>query len=68
MQQTDNVVTAWRHGSDSAAGYKNPAGPLYIQGEAATTAALTAPTEIAVVTATSCSYSAIGGGKRCLCC
>lgn len=43
MQMTDSVVSGWLDGSDNIDGYGNPAGPLYIQGEAATVAALTGP-------------------------
>jgi hypothetical protein len=41
MQLNDEIVSGWLSGSDSIGGYENPAGPLYIQGRAATEAAMT---------------------------
>jgi hypothetical protein len=43
MQQTDDIVSGWLSGSDSVDGVENPAGSLYIEGAAATEAALTDP-------------------------
>lgn len=70
MQQNDEVISGWLEGSDSIDGLDNPAGPLYIEGQAATEAALTNPGMRATVLGcmtlaggTTCSYS---GG--CLCC
>jgi hypothetical protein len=71
MQQNDDVVAGWLSGSDSIDGLENPAGPLYIEGEATTEAALThqgmKATRLAcgsfLVGRSTCS---IGGG--CACC
>lgn len=77
MQQTDYVVSGWLDGSDSIDGHDNPAGPLYLEGQARTEAALMGPgaraamagrqaTFVACQTfvgGTSCSYD---GG--CMCC
>ena len=70
MQINDDVVTGWMNGSDSIDGLDNPAGSLYIEGQAATEAALagtgmraTFDACVTFVGGTSCSYS---GG--CLCC
>ena len=38
--QNDTIVSGWRSGADSVDGLDNPAGPLYIQGQAATEAAM----------------------------
>ena len=42
MQLNDDIVSGWLSGSDSIGGYDNPAGPLFIEGAAATEAAMTA--------------------------
>jgi hypothetical protein len=70
MQQSDDVISGWLSGSDSIDGLDNPAGPLYIEGQEATEAALTNPGmrasvlgTMSLVGGTTCSY---GGG--CLCC
>jgi hypothetical protein len=66
MQQTDDIVEGWLSGSDD---HDNPAGPLYIQGEAATEAALTSPHkgQANAITCSSCSFSVING-RHCACC
>ncbi len=68
MPLNDEIVSGWLSGSDSFGGYDNPAGPLYIEGQSATEAALTDPHQINAVTitirgATSCSF-----GRGCACC
>ena len=42
MQLNDNVVAGWLNGADSVDGCENPAGSLFIYGQEATDAALTA--------------------------
>lgn len=66
MQMTDSVVSGWLDGSDDS--YANPAGPLYIHGEAATVAALTGPeAEVgqSIRSETTCSGLV---RSSCLCC
>ena len=67
MQLNDEVVSAWLDGSDSIGGHDNPAGPLYIEGQAATEAALTHAGQgmitLSLRGSTTCS---MGGG--CACC
>ncbi|WP_091799657.1 DUF6229 family protein [Lysobacter sp. yr284] len=69
MQQNDDVVSGWLNGSDSVDGQDNPAGSLFIEGQAAAEAAMTGTGMRATLGAcgtlggTSCSYA---GG--CLCC
>jgi hypothetical protein len=67
MQLNDEIVSGWLSGSDSIRGYDNPAGPLYIEGQAATEAALTsAGTEMSTISlhgSTTCS-----AGRGCACC
>ena len=69
MQNNDDVVTAWLNGSDSIDGLDNPAGSLYIDGQASAEAALAGTDMRATLGAcgtfggTTCSYS---GG--CICC
>ncbi len=67
MQLNDEIVSGWLSGSDSIGGYDNPAGPLYIEGQAATEAALTsAGPEMNTLTlhgSTTCSMA-----KGCACC
>lgn len=70
MQLNDDVVSGWLSGSDSIDGLDNPAGPLYIQGQAAMEAAMTNPGTRATVVGTmslisGTTCSACGG---CLCC
>jgi hypothetical protein len=40
-----DIVSGWLSGADSAGGHENPAGPLYIHGEAATRNGMTAAFE-----------------------
>lgn len=70
MQSNDDVVSAWLNGSDSVDGLDNPAGSLFIEGQAAAEAAMagtgmraTLGAVCATLGGTSCSYN---GG--CLCC
>ncbi len=69
MQQFDEVVSGWLNGSDSFDGIENPAGPLFIQGEAATEAKLTDSSsgEINAMTISTCSYGVLNG-THCYCC
>lgn len=69
MQNNDDVVAGWLNGSDRIDGLDNPAGSLYIEGQAVAEAAL-ASTDMratlgvcGTLGGTTCSY---GGG--CLCC
>ena len=70
MQQNDDVVAGWLSGSDSIDGHENPAGPLYIEGEAATEAALT--NHGMKATRLSCAFlvgrTTCSGGGGCFCC
>jgi hypothetical protein len=70
MQQNDDVVSGWLSGSDSFDGLENPAGSLYIEGYAATEAALTDPGmgKVVVSGATSCSFSGKNCASTCSCC
>lgn len=69
MQNNDDVVSGWLNGSDSIDGQDNPAGSLYIEGQAVAEAALGNTDMRATLGAcgtlgkTTCSY---GGG--CACC
>lgn len=70
MQQNDEVVSGWLDGSDSVDGLSNPAGSLFIDGQAAAEATMTGNGMRATLGVlcrteggTSCSYT---GG--CLCC
>lgn len=66
--QTDDIVSGWLSGADSVGAYANPAGPLYIQGAAATEAAMTNENTGNIVTVasvcTTCSVHYYG----CACC
>lgn len=71
MQQTDDVVLGWLNGSDSFDGMDNPAGPLYIEGAAATEAALTNPeagSTLLTSVGGSCSTCSLHMGGGCFCC
>lgn len=67
MQQIDEVVSGWLSGEE---GLDNPAGPLYIEGTAATEAALTDPGigKVLISGATTCSYSGKICASICFCC
>lgn len=67
MQQIDEVVSGWLSGEE---GLANPAGPLYIEGTAATEAALTDPGigKVLISGATTCSYSGKICASICFCC
>ncbi|MFC5740778.1 DUF6229 family protein [Dyella tabacisoli] len=67
MQQTDDIVSGWLSGSDSIDGMENPAGPLYIEGAAATEAALTSSTA-GMNMFTSATTVSCGGFGGCDCC
>ncbi|MFJ5709436.1 MULTISPECIES: DUF6229 family protein [unclassified Streptomyces] len=54
--RTDEIVTAWLQGAETALGEYNPAGPLYVGG-AAGEAALTDATEALFTGCSSCSGS-----------
>ncbi|WP_430390345.1 DUF6229 family protein [Dyella sp. 20L07] len=69
MQQTDEMVSSWLSGEDSYDGYANPAGPLYIEGAAATEAALTnAASNMLISAGTTCSTCSAHLGGGCSCC
>ncbi|MEI2454934.1 MULTISPECIES: DUF6229 family protein [Lysobacter] len=57
--QIEDIVSGWLNGSES----ENPAGPLYVEGVAATEAALTDTTLPLLTRCSSCSAS--GGGYCC---
>jgi hypothetical protein len=59
--QSNDIVSAWLTGANDVAGYQNPAGPLYIQGEVAVDEAMKAP----LTHSTSISTCPSG---RCYCC
>lgn len=67
MQLNDEIVSGWLGGSDSIRGYENPAGPLYIEGKAATEAALTetgpSMNTLSLRGSTTCSMA-----RGCACC
>lgn len=42
---SNDIVSGWLSGADSVNGHENPAGPLYIHGEAATKEGMTAAFE-----------------------
>lgn len=67
MQLNDEIVSGWLSGSDSISGYDNPAGPLYIEGQAATEAALTSAGQemntLSLHGSTTCSMA-----RGCACC
>lgn len=50
--QNDTIVSGWRSGADSVDGLENPAGPLYLEGEAAMVAAMTTPSAANMISAT----------------
>ncbi len=64
----DEIVSGWLSGSDSFGGYDNPAGPLYIEGLAATEAALTDPNQGMIATATLRGATTCSVGRGCACC
>jgi hypothetical protein len=70
MQLNDDVVMGWLSGSDSVGDLGNPAGPLYIEGLAATEAALTDPGsgKVLISGATTCSFSGKHCASSCYCC
>lgn len=69
MQQFDDIVSSWLSGSDSVEGQENPAGPLYMEGTAATEASMTDPDTVTSVLTSYTSASCLaGGGTHCLCC
>ncbi|MEN4902335.1 DUF6229 family protein [Luteimonas sp. TWI1437] len=55
--QHDEIVGGWLSGADSVDGYENPAGALYVEGVAATEAAMT-NTDLSLLTqCSSCTAS-----------
>lgn len=64
--QNDDIVSSWRRGADSIDGLDNPAGPLYIEGEAATVAAMTTSNASNIITAT-LTVVTCKGAACCLC-
>jgi hypothetical protein len=61
MLQNDDVVSAWLSGSDSADGFDNPAGPLYL--DSSTEEKMTGPSIIFTHRATTQSCA-----SGCACC
>jgi hypothetical protein len=59
--QSNDIVSAWLTGANNVGGYKNPAGPLYIEGEIAVDEAMKFP----LTHSTSISTCPSG---RCYCC
>lgn len=64
--QNDDIVSSWRSGASSVNGLENPAGPLYIEGEAATVAAMTTSNAAGMITAT-LTVVTCQGAACCLC-
>jgi ribosomal protein S8E len=61
--QNDDIVSSWRSGADSVDGLQNPAGPLYVEGEAATVAAMMNPDDNIIsgtLTAITCRPGTVG--------
>lgn len=68
MQLNDEIVSGWLSGLDQSGGYENPAGPLFIEGQAATEAALTSPGEGLMLTGTLAGGTTCSLGGGCACC
>lgn len=70
MQHNDAIVSGWLGGAEKFGGLANPAGPLFIEGHAATEAALTDPGlgKVLISGATSCSFSGRICATTCACC
>lgn len=64
--QNDDIVSNWRRGVDSINGLDNPAGPLFIEGEGATIAAMTTSNATNMITAT-LTVVTCTGAACCLC-
>jgi len=64
--QNDDIVSGWRSGANSVDGLENPAGPLYIEGEAATIAAMTTSNANNMITS-SLTVVTCRGAACCLC-
>ncbi len=62
MQHAETIITGWLSGLDRVNGMDNPAGPLYIEGQRATEAALT---DTRVQVCTRCSSCSASGGAQC---
>lgn len=57
---SNDIVSGWLSGADSVGGHENPAGPLYIHGEAATRNGMTAIFEsVASSTLLSCCSATV---------
>ncbi len=59
MQQIDDIVSGWLNGEE-VEGFGNPAGPLYIEGLAATEKALTDASLPALTRCSACTASLPG--------
>ncbi len=64
--QNDDIVAGWRSGANSVGGMDNPAGPLYIEGEAAFQAAIRTSNATNIITAT-LTVTSCKGAACCLC-
>jgi len=56
--QHDEIVGGWLSGADTVDGYENPAGALYVEGIAATEAAMTDKNFCLLTQCSSCTASA----------
>jgi len=65
--KNDNIVSGWRSGADSVDGLENPAGPLYVEGEAAIVAAMTTPSAANMITSTLTAVTCHSGPACCFC-
>ncbi|UNK43386.1 DUF6229 family protein [Luteimonas sp. S4-F44] len=55
--QHDEIVGGWLSGADTVDGYENPAGALYVEGIAATEAAMTDKSFLLLTQCSSCTAS-----------
>ncbi|MCD9031377.1 DUF6229 family protein [Luteimonas sp. Y-2-2-4F] len=55
--QHEDIVSGWLSGADSVDGYENPAGSLYVEGIAATEAAMTHRDFFLLTQCSSCTAS-----------
>lgn len=68
MQLNDEIVSGWLNGLDISRGHDNPAGPLYMEGLAATEAALTAKGDGPMLTGTLAGATSCSLARGCACC
>jgi len=68
MQLNDNVVAGWLNGADSVDGCENPAGSLFIYGQEAPDAALTAVAPTMATGGTGNCTTTMSVVNHCMCC